>query len=64
MPDDLLKVLTEFHRTAAVPDIRRIVNESVSSEVSSLRHEMLSGSTASTNGWIGWRPSSPLSRAE
>ena len=45
MPDELLSVLTRFHREVVVPDIERIVGESVGgvdSRLSALRQEMLS----------------------
>ena len=41
MPDELLSVLTRFHREVVVPDIERIVG-GVDSRVTELRQEMLS----------------------
>ena len=45
MPDELLSVLTKFHREVVVPDIERIVTDAVGvvdSRVTTLRGEMLS----------------------
>jgi len=45
VPDELLSVLTRFHREVVVPDIERIVNDSVggvNSPLTALRQEMLS----------------------
>lgn len=39
MPDELLKVLTRFHREVVVPDIERIVD----AQIAPLREEMLAG---------------------
>ena len=41
MPDDLLSVLTRFHREVVVPDITRIVDERFGSHLSPFRDEVL-----------------------
>lgn len=40
--DDLLQVLTRFHREVVLPDIERVVDERLDARISSLREEMLS----------------------
>lgn len=40
MPDDLLQVLTRFHREIVLPDVQRIVEDAIGSSVGSLRDEM------------------------
>ncbi len=42
MPDELLNVLARFHREVVVPDIERIVTDTVLTRIDSLRDEMLS----------------------
>jgi hypothetical protein len=42
MADDLLGVLTRFHREVVLPDIERIVDERISSEIAPFWQEMLS----------------------
>jgi polyhydroxyalkanoate synthesis regulator phasin len=41
MPDDLLSVLTRFHREVVVPDIERIVDARLDAKLSPFRQEML-----------------------
>ena len=41
MADDLLGVLTRFHREVVLPDIERIVDEKIGSRIAPLREEML-----------------------
>lgn len=41
MADDLLNVLTRFHREVVVPDIERIVDSRLEVRIGSLRDEML-----------------------
>ncbi|MCA1732724.1 MAG: hypothetical protein LC732_03890 [Acidobacteria bacterium] len=41
MSDDLLNVLTRFHREVVVPDIDRIVGEKIDGKVTPFREEML-----------------------
>jgi hypothetical protein len=39
--DDLLSVLTRFHREVVLPDIERIVGERLDAKITPLREEML-----------------------
>ncbi|HEX2120246.1 MAG TPA: hypothetical protein VHL59_01265 [Thermoanaerobaculia bacterium] len=41
MADELLSVLTRFHREIVVPDIERIVGDAVNGAVDPLRNQML-----------------------
>lgn len=41
MPDDLLQVLTRFHREVVLPDIERIVEAKIEAKIEPLRAEML-----------------------
>ena len=41
MSDDLLNVLTRFHREVVVPDIERIVEAKIDAKITPLREEML-----------------------
>lgn len=41
--EDLVKVLTQFHREIVVPDIKRIVSDAVESSERRLRDEMQTG---------------------
>jgi predicted nuclease with TOPRIM domain len=41
MPDELLSVLTRFHREVVVPDIERIVDAKLDAKITPLREEML-----------------------
>jgi chromosome segregation ATPase len=41
MPDDLLHVLTRFHREVVMPDVKSTVDDAVGSAVGGLRNEML-----------------------
>lgn len=41
MAEDLLNVLTRFHREVVVPDVERIVERVVDAKVTPLREEML-----------------------
>jgi len=42
MPDDLLSVLTRFHREVVLPDIEQIVTTRLETSIGALRNEMLS----------------------
>jgi phage shock protein A len=41
MAEDLLNVLTRFHREVVVPDMERIVERAIDAKVTPLREEML-----------------------
>lgn len=41
MPDDLLRVLSRFHREVVLPDIERIVDARLDAKFSPFRAEML-----------------------
>ena len=42
MVDDLVQVLTRFHREVFIPDLREVLQTEIGAEVRSLRSEMLS----------------------
>lgn len=42
MQEELLKALAQFHREVVLPDMKRVVNDTVDTTVGSLRHEMYS----------------------
>lgn len=42
MADDLVHVLTRFHREVFMPDLREVLQTEIGAEVRSLRSEMLS----------------------
>ncbi len=41
MADDLLQVLTRFHREVVLPDLERVVDARLDARISPLREEML-----------------------
>lgn len=40
MKDDMLQLLTRFHREVLIPDVQRIVEDAIEKSVGSLRNEM------------------------
>jgi hypothetical protein len=50
MPDELLSVLTRFHREVVVRDIERIVDAKLDAKITPLREEMLANFDAVFKG--------------